>query len=69
MRKELVEGAYVELLQALCLVLIIEGVMPFLYPNRWRQLAVMLATMNDKKLRTMGLASMVIGVSLLYLTR
>lgn len=58
-----------ELLQALCLVLIIEGIMPFLYPSRWRQLAAMLATMTDKKLRTMGLASMVIGVSLLYLTR
>lgn len=58
-----------ELLQALCLVLIIEGVVPFLYPNRWRQLAVLLITTDDKKLRTMGLASMVIGVSLLYLTR
>ncbi|MEX1032252.1 MAG: DUF2065 domain-containing protein [Cellvibrionaceae bacterium] len=58
-----------ELLQALCLVLVIEGVMPFLYPNRWRQLAAMLATMDDKKLRIMGLTSMVIGVGLLYLTR
>lgn len=58
-----------ELLQALCLVLIIEGIMPFLYPNRWRQLAAMLAAMEDKKLRILGLGSMVVGVSLLYLTR
>lgn len=58
-----------ELLQALCLVLIIEGIVPFLYPNRWRQLAAILATMDDRKLRMMGFGSMVIGVGLLYLTR
>lgn len=58
-----------ELLQALCLVMIIEGIVPFLYPNRWRQLAAILATTDDRKLRIMGLVSMVIGVSLLYLTR
>jgi uncharacterized protein len=58
-----------ELLQALCLVLVIEGIMPFLYPNRWRQLAATLAATDGKKLRLMGLTSMMIGVSLLYLMR
>jgi uncharacterized protein YjeT (DUF2065 family) len=58
-----------ELLQAFCLVLVIEGIVPFLYPNRWRQLAATLATTQDRKLRLLGLASMVVGVGLLYLTR
>lgn len=58
-----------ELLQAFCLVLVIEGIVPFLYPNRWRQLAATLATTADRKLRLLGLTSMLVGVGLLYLTR
>lgn len=58
-----------ELLQALCLVLVIEGIMPFLYPRRWRQLVATLAATDDRTLRLTGLASMVIGAGLLYLTR
>lgn len=57
------------LLQALCLVMVIEGIVPFLYPARWRKMAVMLAATDDRSLRLAGLVSMVIGVSLLYLTR
>lgn len=58
-----------ELLQALCLVLILEGIMPFLYPRRWRQMAITLATTSDKKLRLLGLMSMLIGLGSLYLMR
>lgn len=53
--------------KALCLVLILEGIVPFLYPNRWRQLVITLATINDRQLRIIGFASMVAGVALLYL--
>lgn len=52
---------------ALCLVLVLEGIMPFLYPGRWRQLVITLATVNDRQLRTMGLVSMLIGAALLYI--
>ena len=55
-----------ELVRAVGLVMVIEGVLPFLYPKRWRSLVAMLATVDDKSLRTMGLLSMVIGVGLLY---
>ncbi|MCW8195316.1 DUF2065 domain-containing protein [Proteobacteria bacterium 005FR1] len=58
-----------DLLRALCLLMVIEGILPFLYPARWRKLAVVLATTDDRSLRLAGLASMVIGVGLLYLTR
>lgn len=53
--------------KAICLMLIIEGILPFLYPGRWRQLVFTLATINDKQLRTMGLVCMLIGVIALYL--
>lgn len=56
-----------ELVRAVGLVLVIEGILPFLYPKRWRGLVAMLATVDDKSLRTMGLLSMAIGVGLLYL--
>jgi len=58
-----------ELAIALCLVLVIEGIMPFLYPRRWRALAMMLAEVPDNTMRMAGLGSMLIGTVLLYLIR
>jgi len=52
---------------AVCLVLVIEGVIPFLYPRRWKELVAMLATIDDRSMRLMGLGSMLIGTTLLYL--
>lgn len=52
--------------KALCLMLVLEGIIPFLYPTRWRNLVVKLAFINDRQLRIMGFVSMVIGVGLLY---
>ena len=54
---------------ALCLVLVIEGIVPFLYPRRWRELAMTLADVDDKTMRIVGLVSMVSGTVLLYLIR
>jgi hypothetical protein len=52
---------------ALSLMLIIEGIIPFLYPGRWRQLVATLADIDNAALRMMGLGSMIAGVILLYL--
>lgn len=52
---------------ALCLVLVIEGIMPFLYPKRWREMAMMLAEVDDKTMRIVGFISMLLGTGLLYL--
>jgi len=52
---------------ALCLVFVIEGIMPFVSPGQWRQALLMLIQMDDRKIRIMGLASMLIGTALLYL--
>lgn len=54
---------------ALCLVLIIEGVLPFLCPGYWRSVAANLVRLNDRSLRIMGLVSMVIGAVVLSLLR
>ncbi len=58
-----------ELLVALALVLVIEGLLPFINPNGMRQAWISLAAMNNSTLRSTGLLSMVIGVLLLYLVR
>ena len=52
---------------ALCLVLVIEGILPFLYPRRWREMVMMLSEIDDKTMRMAGLASMLLGTGLLYL--
>ncbi|CAI8299889.1 DUF2065 domain-containing protein [Oceanospirillaceae bacterium] len=57
------------LLVALCLMLIIEGILPFLYPQRWRNLVVRLAQISNRNMRALGLASMLLGLFLLLLVR
>jgi uncharacterized protein YjeT (DUF2065 family) len=57
------------LLVAFCLMLILEGVLPFLYPQRWRRLVVQLAQISDRNMRFLGLASMLLGLALLLLVR
>ena len=52
---------------ALCLVLVIEGVVPFLYPRRWKEMVAVLAQVDDRTMRIAGLVSMLSGTGLLYL--
>ena len=49
------------LAQAVCLMLVLEGIMPFLAPDRWRRMAQLLAQVNDRSMRIMGLVSMLIA--------
>ena len=52
---------------AIALLLVIEGVIPFLVPGRWRNLVQAIAEMDDRTVRLIGLFSMLLGVALLYL--
>ena len=52
---------------AIALVFIIEGMMPFLSPGRWRQMLAMAVQMDERSVRYVGLGSMVFGVFLLYI--
>lgn len=52
---------------AFALMLIIEGMMPFISPHRWRNLLAVVAQMEDRVIRAVGLASMLLGLAILYL--
>jgi uncharacterized protein len=52
---------------AFCLMLVIEGIMPFLAPRRWRNMLTLLDQIDDNTVRLFGLGSMVVGTVLLYL--
>ena len=58
-----------DLLVALALLLILEGLIPGLNPGMWRQLMQQLAQMEDRKIRLVGLGSMVAGAVMLSLLR
>jgi uncharacterized protein YjeT (DUF2065 family) len=58
-----------DFLTALALVLVIEGLIPFISPSRMRETLAMIQQLDDKILRYMGLGSMVLGVVLLYMVR
>lgn len=58
-----------DLLTAVALVLIIEGIVPFLHPQRWQRMVEILAQMSPSSMRWAGFASMLMGVVLLYLVR
>jgi uncharacterized protein YjeT (DUF2065 family) len=56
-----------ELAVAFCLMLVIEGIIPFVNPGRWRQLLMMLDEIDDSTMRLIGLGSMLTGTALLYI--
>ena len=47
-----------ELAAALCMVLVIEGILPFLSPRRWRSVAEMAVRVDDLTVRMLGFTSM-----------
>lgn len=57
------------LLPALGLMLVIEGLLPFLVPSFWRETFRRLTEMSDGQVRFIGLSSMLAGLLLLYLSR
>jgi uncharacterized protein YjeT (DUF2065 family) len=48
------------------LLLVFEGLLPFLSPRLWRRAMQQLMMQSDRALHIMGLISMVAGVLLLY---
>ena len=54
-----------DVVRAMGLMLVFEGIMPFLAPKRWRNMAQVLATIDDRKMRIIGLLSMLGGLALL----
>ena len=56
-------------LMALALMLIIEGVLPFLAPSLWRDTFRRIIQMSDGQIRFVGLSSMLLGLLLLLWAR
>ncbi len=58
-----------DLLAALALMLVVEGILPFLNPGALRRALQSAGQMDERSLRIIGLVSMLCGVALLYLVR
>lgn len=58
-----------DLLAAVALLLIIEGLMPFLSPASLRRTLLNVVQMKDQALRIGGFVSMMAGLVLLYIVR
>jgi len=56
-------------LMALALMLILEGVLPFLAPNLWRETFRKITQMSDGQIRFVGLSSMIVGLLILLWVR
>lgn len=51
-----------ELLTAFALVMVIEGLMPFISPARWREVFSRILAMSDGQIRFIGLISILLGL-------
>ena len=49
---------------AFALMLVVEGIMPFVAPEAWRQTMQRVSQLADGQLRFLGLTSMLVGVLL-----
>lgn len=57
------------LLTAVALMLVFEGILPFLAPGVWRETFRRLTEMSDGQIRFIGITSMLIGLLMLYFVR
>lgn len=60
---------WLDLLTAVALVCVIEGIMPFINPAGFRRVMLLASRLDDTSLRFIGLTSMLIGILVLYLVR
>jgi len=55
------------LFAALAMMLVIEGLLPFLNPGAWRRVFERATRLSDGQIRFLGLTSMIAGVAMLLL--
>jgi uncharacterized protein YjeT (DUF2065 family) len=60
---------WTEILTAVALLLVIEGMLPFMRPSRYKQLVAQIVRLSDNQLRIFGLTAMIAGLLLLFITR
>jgi len=54
-----------DLIAAVAILLIVEGILPFLSPQTWRSVFERATRMSDGQIRFLGLSSMVAGLVML----
>ena len=55
------------LISAFALMLVLEGILPFTAPRIWRETFRRMTEMSDGQIRFAGLASMAVGLMILFL--
>lgn len=55
-----------DLMRAACLMLVMEGLLPAVAPERWRQTVSSLALAETTTIRKIGVGCMLVGASALY---
>ncbi|NNF41035.1 MAG: DUF2065 domain-containing protein [Woeseiaceae bacterium] len=60
---------WTEILTALALVLVIEGMLPFISPSKYRQMVAEITRLGDNQIRNVGLLVMMAGLLLLFFAR
>ena len=58
-----------DLLAALGLILVLEGIAPFVNPQAVKRALARILQVSDRELRVVGLGSMLIGVVILFVAR
>jgi uncharacterized protein len=58
-----------DIIRAVGLMLVFEGIMPFIAPGRWRDMAKKLGKVDESAMRLIGLFSMLLGLLLLFFWR
>lgn len=60
---------WTDLLTALALVFVLEGIMPFVNPDGLRRMFLLGARLDNASLRFIGLSSMLLGILIIYFVR
>jgi uncharacterized protein YjeT (DUF2065 family) len=60
---------WTEILTALALVLVLEGMLPFISPSRYRRMVAEITRLGDNHIRNIGLVVMIAGLLLLFVVR
>jgi uncharacterized protein YjeT (DUF2065 family) len=60
---------WTEILTALALVFVLEGMLPFISPAKYRQMVSEITRLSDSTIRNIGLVVMIAGILLLFVVR
>jgi uncharacterized protein YjeT (DUF2065 family) len=60
---------WTEIFTAVALLLVIEGMLPLVHPDWYKQMVARVARLSDNQLRNVGLVAMIAGLLMLFIVR